>query len=73
MSLELLGVESRDICLHIRISVSDAKKLLLALEHAELTFDSDKEPEAADAIKFVTNEFYPQFSKIVSVTTEGSE
>ena len=57
--MKIVNVESRDIHITTDLSITQMRYLKMFLDHAEVSYDGEKEPEMARASEYVTNFLYP--------------
>jgi len=72
-SIEVKNVSYRDIWFTIDISSKQLKYLKLLLDHAQIDYDSEKEPETTEAIQYMHEEFYPFLKYINEEFLKGKE
>jgi len=63
--MKMVGVEKRDIYFLMEFSLEDIKKLLIALNHCQIDYDSSDE-EINEAVNFLKGKFHPYFDAIAN-------
>jgi len=63
--MKMVGVEKRDVYFLMEFSLEDVKKLLIALNHCQIDYDSTDE-ETDEAITFFKAKFHPYFDAIAN-------
>ncbi len=66
--MRIINIEKRDIWVTIEFSAEQLLMLKNLLDHAQIEFDGEKEPEMIEAEKFLNEKFYPilkEFSQTV--------
>jgi len=60
----ILNVEPKDIHVTLDMSVKEINMVLDAMEHAEIKFPGDEQPELKEAAQFVTDVFFKTLSEL---------
>lgn len=70
--MRFLDMKPKDIYCLFEITLSDLKKLKLALEHTTLDLDLS-DPVQLEASEYITKELYPTVAEIVKDIGDGTE
>lgn len=63
--MRVLDAEYRDIHVHTEFSLKQLKQLRDFMDHASVSYDSEKEPQMPDADKYITEFLYPLICKLI--------
>ena len=58
-NIELVGIEPRDIYVLCKFPLEGLKKLKMLLDHAEIKYDGEDEPEMKEAVEYLNKVLYP--------------
>lgn len=72
-SVTVRHVAYRDIWFTIEISSKQLKYLQMILDHAQIDYDSKEEPETAEAVEYLNEEFYPFLKYVNEEFLKGKE
>lgn len=64
MGMKILSIEPKDIYVTIELGLHQIKKILIALDRAEIKYDSKEEPEVGEAVKYLREEFFVELDKV---------
>jgi len=71
MSIQVLDVVSRDLHIIVDISLTDAKGLIVALDHCRVIYDAKKEPDIVNSDS-ILREFYKTLVEVVKEVDHDS-
>ena len=63
--MKIISIESRDIHVTFELSITQIEKLLLALGHSKIEYDSKEDPEVEKAVEYLKEDFFVKLDKIV--------
>lgn len=64
--MKIINVQPKDIHVTIEFSLESLKHIETVLGVSNIEFNSKKEPEMAEAVKYVVDDFYPSLSDFLS-------
>lgn len=62
--MKVLSVEPKDIYVTFEIGLDEIEKILIALNRTEIKYDGKKEPEVAEAAKYLNETFFTELDKV---------
>lgn len=68
--MRLIDIEHRDLYYIVDFSREDMLHLKKILEHTNIEYDGEKEPEMVEAVNYLNDKLYPTIKKLVE-ETEG--
>lgn len=71
--MRIIDVEYRDFYFIVDFSKKDMQHLKNILDHAEIQYDGEKEPEMIEATKYLNETLYPVISKAIEQTEGKSD
>jgi hypothetical protein len=60
---KIIALKPKDIYFNMEISLQEIAKLRLFLDMAQVNYDG-RQPEMAEAVEYVTKEFYPFLTEV---------
>ena len=69
--MKIVKIEPKDIWVTIDLSLSELKKILSALDHAEINYDHKKDIKINEAATYLIKEFYPTIKEVVDDLEEN--
>jgi len=71
-SFNVLDIYFKDVHAVVEHNRDDLEKLRLFLDECKIDYDAAKNPEIAEAVKFVTEKFFPDLEKLLK-TLNGTQ
>lgn len=68
--MRIIDVEYRDFYYIVDFSRKDMQHLKNILDHTDIKYDGEKEPEMVEAVKYLNEKLYPTIKKVIE-ETEG--
>lgn len=62
--MKILSVAPKDVYITLEFSVEQVKQILDFLDHAEVRFDGEDEPEMKVATDYIKEVLYPQLDQV---------
>ena len=69
--MKIVKIEPKDVWITIDLSLSELKKILSALDHAEIKYDHKKDIKISEAATYLINDFYPAIKEVVDDLEEN--
>lgn len=69
--MRLLNMEHRDIHVVMDFSLYELTMLRDILSKAQINYNSEENPELAEASEFLTEKFYPFINKLIETAPRG--
>jgi len=63
--MKIISIESRDIYVTFELSVNEIEKLLLALGHSKIEYDSKENPEVKKAAEYLKEDFFVKLDDVI--------
>lgn len=63
--MKVVNIEHRDIHIELDFSLYELTMLRNILNHAQINYDGESNPELVEADKFLTEKFYPFLERLI--------